>query len=56
MRINAYKKFPKPDNVTNSVCDRYAHCLNDGLHWWISINSLYDYQVEISGISTLQNF
>ena len=41
--------------VTNYVCDRYAHCLNDVLHWWISITVLYDCQVLIPEVSSLQN-
>jgi len=32
MHINVIKKFPKPDNVTNYICDRYAQSLNDVLH------------------------
>jgi hypothetical protein len=32
MYINVIKKFQKPDNVTNYICDRYTHCLNDLLH------------------------
>jgi len=45
MLINAFNKFPKPENVTHYICDRYARCFNDVLHWWITITELYNYQV-----------
>jgi len=45
MHINTFSQFPKPDNVTHYICDRYVHYLNEVLHWWITITVLYNYQV-----------